>query len=246
MGNIISVISGKGGVGKSTLSCGLGMALTKLGSKVLLVDCDSKLRCLDLMLSTSKDSLFDLTDVLNGEADVSEAAVNVPSTFGLYVLSAARDDALSKNAGIFKDKMKSALEIYDYVILDCPAGIGPDFETATAASDRILVVSTPEPVSIRDAETAAKYAEKMGEASARLIINKMEYSLVKKGLYANADSMIDRTEVQLIGIVPYDMKAHKNAIIGAPTKKGRAADAFLRIARRIRGERIPLPKAKKI
>ncbi len=246
MGSIITVISGKGGVGKSTVSAGLGTALTTLGAKVLLVDCDSKLRCLDLMLSTSKESVFDLTDVINSEATVSEAAVSVEGTFGLYVISAARDDSLSDRADTFKEMMAKAKETYDFIILDSPAGIGGDFEAAVKAADRLLVVSTPEPVSIRDAETAAKQAERLGEAKARLIINRMDYALVKKGLYANADNMIDRTEVQLIGIVPQDVSAHKNAIIGVPTKKGRAAKAFLRIAKRLKGERIPLPKAKKI
>lgn len=246
MGSIITVISGKGGVGKSTVSAGLGTALTLLGSKVLLVDCDSRLRCLDLMLSTSQNSAFDLTDVINGEAEVSEAAVAVDGTFGLYVISAARGNSLSENADTFKQKMKNAAEIFDFIILDSPAGIGGDFEAAVKAADRFLVISTPEPVSIRDAETAAKQAERLGDARARLIINRMEYSLVKKGLYANADNMIDRTEVQLIGIVPQDTLAHKNAILGVPVKKGRAAGAFLRIAKRLKGERIPLPKAKKI
>lgn len=246
MGKIITVISGKGGVGKSTVSAGLGVALNKLGAKVLLVDCDSRLRCLDLMLSTTKDSLFDLTDIINGETDITSAAVQVEKTFGLYVLSAARDDSLVRGFEVFKEKIKQAAEIFDYIILDSPAGIGGDFESAVKTADSLLVVSTPEPVSIRDALTTAKTAQKLTDSPARLVINRMQYALVKKGLYVNADNMIDSTEVQLIGIVPFDEKTHKNAILGIPTKKGRAADAFLRISKRIRGERIPLPKAKKI
>lgn len=246
MGRIITVISGKGGVGKSTVSSGLGIALTRLGAKVLLVDCDSCLRCLDLMLSTSKDTAFDLTDVISGEAELTDAAVAVEGCFGLYVISAARDSALRENSSVFAQKMKSAKEIFDYIILDSPAGVGADFKAAALAADALFVVSTPEPVSIRDAETAAKKAEKLSGAKSRLIINRMDYKLVKKGLYANADNMIDRTEVQLIGIVPNDASAHKNAILGRPVVKGRAAKAFLRIAKRVRGERVPLPKAKKI
>lgn len=243
---VISVISGKGGVGKSTVSCGLGAALTTLGKKVLLIDCDSKLRCLDLMLSTNSRTAFDLTDVLNGECEMNEAAVAVENTYGLYVVSAPRDSIISENPSALKDAVEKAKELFDIIILDSPAGVGKEFEATVSSADLTLVVATPEPVSIRDAETAGMTAEGINPVETRLIINKLNYELVKKRLYANADNVIDGTKVQLLGIVPDDIKAHESAIKGTPLKKGRAARAFTRISRRINGEFVPLPKAKKI
>ncbi|MGN1080648.1 MAG: AAA family ATPase [Acutalibacteraceae bacterium] len=246
MGRVLSVTSGKGGVGKSTVTCGLGTALSRLGFRVLAVDCDSGLRCLDLMLSTSKDSAFNLADVISGEADISQSAVAVSEAPGLYVLSAPQYPEALNDLNGFKTAVRSGAESFDYVLLDCPAGIGKDFESVVSVSDGIMIAATPDPVSVRDAETAAERAGKLTNAPSRLIINRFDIKLVKKGLYLNIDKMIDGTAVRLIGVVPEDKAVHRSLIMGNPPAKGCAAKAFMRIARRIRGERVSIPKAKKI
>lgn len=246
MGKILAVASGKGGVGKSTVVCGLGAALAKSGKTVLLADCDSGLRCLDLMLSTSKDSAFNLADAVNGGASVSQCAVECEKLRGLFVLSAAYHPGALEETEKFKKAMREAAENYDYILLDCPAGIGREFESAVKASDGVFTVATPEPVSVRDAGTAARAAEKLSGVPARLIINRLDLGLVKKGIYFNADKIIDGVCARLIGVVPEDEKAHRSTVTGVPILSGRAAKAFCRIAGRVNGQKIAIPKPRKI
>lgn len=243
MGKIYAVTSGKGGVGKSTFSAGLSCAFAASGKRVLLIDMDAGLRCLDLMLGVSKSLVFDISDVLLGKS-LEDAVCTVKGFDRLDLLAAPQNEGMIDTFSLAAFAAEVA-GIYDAVIFDFPAGI--NFEHCTALPDTTthLVVVNPDVVCIRD---AAGVCERLSAFSdnVRMILNKFDISLIKSGVFANVDESIDRTGIQLVGIVPYCQSVMLAAAKGVPVKRGRAMKAFKRIARRLDGEKVRLPKPKKI
>ena len=232
----IVVASGKGGVGKTTLTVALGKALTAFGNRVLIIDCD-RLRSVDLLVGITKELVYDFGDVILGRCEAEQA---VYEQKGLCVISCPSD-----YGNITVDGMKKLVEHYDcdynYILFDAPAGIGEGLKLACAAAEKGIVVSTPDLVCVRSACTAAREMEKMGVPESRLIINRAHKKDIVKGRLLNVDKVIDSTQVQLIGVVPEDEKLKLGAMGGDIYKKRQLSyTAFSNIAKRICGQYIAL------
>lgn len=243
MGKVFGVASGKGGVGKSTFSIGLATAFCTLGYKTLLVDMDAGLRCLDLMLGVDESTVFDLSDVLMGR-NADEAIYRCEQTDGLYLMPAPASQGLIDAFSLTRLSNELAA-CFDRVIFDFPAGIDTELYSCMPADTLFLTVAVPDPVSVRDAAAVSRELEAV-KIGAGLIINRFSVksgtALGSKGI----DGIIDTAALRLVGIVP-EAKELSMLSIKHKIKKGtRAFEAFLRIARRLNGEHILLPKAKKI
>lgn len=243
MGSVFGVTSGKGGVGKSTCSVGLAYAFSSLGDKVLLVDMDEGLRCLDLMLGIDQTAVFDLSDVLTG-ADFDDAVYESPLKNGVYLIPAPSKTGMI-DAFSLKKFALSAAEKFDCVIFDFPAGIDFTFYEALPKNTLFITVAVPDPVSIRDAAAVADKLDNMSLKS-RLIINRFDYKQSRKYKLKNIDGIIDNTSLRLLGLVPDSDELLMFSMSHRLSKKGRSIKAFSRIANRLKGNNILLPKLKKI
>ena len=200
MSQVFAVTSGKGGVGKSTVSVGLAYAFLKLNKKVLIVDMDEGLRCLDLMLGVDKSAVFDLSDILMGK-EIDDAVYKVDGANGLYLIPAPAQ--IGKiDAFAFSVFAENAAALYDTVIFDFPAGMDFSLYGCLPKETLFLTVAVPDPVSVRD---AAAVSSRLNEIScpSRLIINNFTYSLVKRNLHRNIDDIIDGSGLQLVGVIPH-------------------------------------------
>ncbi|HHW45493.1 MAG TPA: septum site-determining protein MinD [Clostridiales bacterium] len=242
MGKLLVVTSGKGGTGKSTVAAGLSIALCSLGRKVLLIDMDQGLRCLDILLGVADTVVFDLYDVICGRKPLNAAVVRPVGVEGLDLLPAPiyREDI---EKGLFERIISEALGSYDYVILDSPAGLD---KSLFPAGSQALVVVNPDPVSVRSASYLNLFLEELGINPRLMVLNKFIYKYFKKGLYKNVDQIIDQTGLRLAAVIPYDEEVVVAAARGIPLQKGRAANAFFRLANRLEGNVVPLPNLKKL
>ena len=236
MAKKIVVASGKGGVGKSTFTVGVARALTALGNKVLIIDCD-KLRSIDLFLGVTAELVYDFGDVIKGNCE-PEAAIYKNKGIGVISCPLSYD-------GISADDMKTFVDYYDddynFILFDAPAGIDKGLELASAAADSGIVVSTPDLVCVRSACTAARELEKSGVDETRLVINRVDKKDVHKGRLLNVDKVIDSTMVQLIGVVPEDAKLRLGSMGGEIYKRSQISrGAFTNIAKRLCGYYIAL------
>ncbi len=243
MGKVLAVTSGKGGVGKSTVSVGLGFAFCKKGNRVLLVDMDEGLRCLDLMLGMDNATVFDLADILAGK-DIEDAVYTCNENESLSLIPApAKPDSVDPEE--FRKFAIKVRELFDVVIFDFPAGINLSLYGALPEDTRFLTVAVPDPVSVRD---AAAVGSQLGTLSfkSRLVINRFEYKQTLKFKHKNVDGIIDSASIRLIGIVPESEELTLLSLRHRLKRRGKAMAAFMRIADRIDGEKIHLPMLKKI
>lgn len=240
MRNILAVVSGKGGVGKSTCSLGIATAMARKGKRTLLIDLDCGLRCLDLMADVSENLVFDLGDVLKGRP-LSDAVLPVPRRHGLWLLAAPFENNDIDGEALARLLLSAD---YDYIILDMPAGT--DFPYIESISDIVdfIVVTCGDAVSVRDSGVAADYAARFG-GHCRLIINKYTRRNLKDGAYSGIDDIIDRSGCRLLGIVPFDDDCVRKPF-SIFHRKNKKVKAFSRIADRIYGYETPLPKVKRI
>ena len=240
MSETICIASGKGGTGKTSLSEGLSCCLAGLGRSVLVVDMDIGLRNLDLVLGMTDAALFDFTDVLLGRSSIQDAVTEHPEIPGLHFLAAPLglpDEEIKPEA--MKEFVRQAKEMFDYCILDCPAGIGEGFRQAASVADRAIVVCTPDQTSLRDAQMTRFALKEHGVEDIRLVVNR-----VRSGVHAmNMDEVIDRTGIQLLGAVPEDRFviacANKGELLFRHLKAP-AAKAYRNIAQRLLGSGVPL------
>lgn len=239
MAKKIVIASGKGGVGKSSVTAGLACALVSVGKRVLTVDCDVGLSSLDIMLGTDDDVLFNWGDVVLGRCELSQAVV--PSVKGPDLLCAPKLLNSDVNAERFKAAFGSALDEYDYVFFDAPAGIGEGLRLASAYADSAIVIATPDEISVRSSAAAARSLSDYGITSSKLIINRFNPKATIKGKLLNIDDVIDSTYLRLLGIVPQDLAVNFNLNRGKPLPPSSTAyRAFARIAGRLEGKRIKL------
>ena len=245
VGKVVVVTSGKGGTGKSTVSAGLGAALCKRGRSVLLIDLDEGLGCLDLLLSVTT-FVYDFGDLVHGNCEPQEAARQVDGCPGLWLMSAPSEVGTLDDAAALHTVLDDLSARFDYVILDSPAGVDRGFRTVLDARYHVIVVATPDPVSIRDAARVLQFLSAEGIAHRRLLMNQFRLQSFADGPFATLDDLIDGAGIQLIGVVPRDEQVLLAAIEGTPLTVGRAAESFTRIAARLDGENIPLPKLERI
>jgi len=240
MGKIIATTSGKGGVGKSTTAIGLAAAFCHLGNKVLLVDLDRGLGCLDLMLGIDDVAIMNLDDALKGTAigDVSYAC-KIPNLF----LVAAGQAVVEKSA--FKAFAKNVSSLFDVVIFDFPAGLDFELYSLLPASTLFLTVAVPDAVCIRDAAAVSFRLYELGLKS-RLIINRFSLKGVKQSSQKSIDGIIDAAGLRLLGLIPESKELNRLSSKHTIKKSSKGMEALLRIAARLSDEEIPLPKLKKI
>ena len=245
MGQIIAVVSGKGGTGKTSFTANVGMALAQLGHMTLCLDCDVGLRNLDIAMAMTDRAVMDFTDVMTGNCTLEEAAAAHPQQRKLFLLTAPTrigvgsidPEAFRKLAGDIRDK-------FDYCIVDAPAGLEAGFRLAVSAADRAVVVTTTESSSLRDAQRTAMELNSLPRSRVHLVVNRCRKKLLKS-LHQTIDDAIDSAGLPLLGVVPEDETMPLYAGRGVPlllTSNDCAAKAFRNIARRIDGRRTPLMK----
>lgn len=246
MSQICVVTSGKGGAGKSTVTAGLGYALSRHNGRVLLIDADAGLRSLDLMLGVSGTTMYDLSDVFAGNCEPVRAIYSSPVFQNVFVLPAPLRLEEMCSPDEMRALCRSLASYYDQVIIDCPAGLGPGFETAIAAADRALVVSTPDMVCARDAQILGHLLEER-QLKAHLIINRLRPNKVMDGSMPDVDEIIDTAGIQLLGIIPEDEEVAVACANARPLPSAcNAAICFGNIARRFMGESVSLARLEKM
>lgn len=246
MGQICVVTSGKGGAGKSTVTAGLGYALSRHNGRVLLIDADAGLRSLDLMLGVSNTTMYDLSDVFAGNCEPVRAIYSSPVFQNVFVLPAPLQLEEMCSPKEMRALCHGLATHYDQVIIDCPAGLGSGFETAIAAADRALVVSTPDMVCARDAQILGHLLEER-QLRSHLIINRLRPNKVMDGSMPDVDEIIDTAGIQLLGIIPEDEEVAVACANARPLPSDcNAAVCFSNIARRFMGASIPLAKLEKM
>ena len=245
MSRIIVVTSGKGGVGKTTVTANLGMTLAKMGHRVALVDGDFGLRNLDLLLGLENRVVYTAVEVLAGECRLDQALVRDKRQPGLVLLPATQN---RKAEMITPNHMKWMIgELapqFDFVLIDSPAGIEMGFKNAIAAAQEALIVTTPEISAVRDADRVIGLLEASNITPARLIVNRLRPSMVEASEMMSVDDVSEILAVQLIGVVPEDERVITSTNRGEPlvlesNNTSRAAQAFDNIARRLCGEKTP-------
>ena len=241
---VIVITSGKGGVGKTTTTANIGAALADKGHKVLLIDTDIGLRNLDVVMGLENRIVYDLIDVIEGRCRVSQALIKDKRCPNLVLLPAAQiRDKNDVSTDQMKELIFSLKESFDYILIDCPAGIEQGFKNAIAAADEAIVVTTPEVSATRDADRIIGLLEAAGIKNPRIVVNRLRIDMVKEKNMLSVEDILDILAVKLLGVVPDD----ENVVIS--TNKGEplvykgdslAAKAFKNIASRIEGVEVPL------
>lgn len=239
---VIVVTSGKGGVGKTTTSANVGTGLAKAGKKVCLIDTDIGLRNLDVVMGLENRIVYNLVDVVEGNCRVKQALIRDKKHPGLYLMpSAQTKDKTAVSPSQMMKVIDHLKEQFDYIILDCPAGIEQGFQNAIAGAKRALVVTTPEVSSIRDADRIIGLLEAAGINKMDLIINRLRIEMVKKGDMMSASDVVDILGIPLIGVVPDDENVVISTNQGEPLVGGSspAGLAYSNIVERVLGKEVP-------
>ncbi|WP_249870972.1 septum site-determining protein MinD [Oceanobacillus saliphilus] len=245
MGEAIVITSGKGGVGKTTTSANIGTALALMEKKVCLIDTDIGLRNLDVVMGLENRIIYDIVDVIQGRCKLKQALIKDKRFDYLSLLPAAQtSDKTAVTTNGMKEIVAELKQEYDYIIIDCPAGIEQGFQNAIAGADRAIVVTTPEKSSVRDADRIVGLLEKEDmKESPRLIINRIRSHMMKSGDMIDVDDIVQLLSIDLIGIVIDDDEVIKASNKGEPialSPNSKASIAYRNIARRILGETVPL------
>lgn len=241
MCEVIVITSGKGGVGKTTTSANIGTGLAKLQKKVVLVDTDIGLRNLDVVMGLENRIVYNLVDVIEGTCRYRQALIKDKNTPNLYLLpSAQTKDKSAVTPEQMKKLVEELKEEFDYVILDCPAGIEQGFQNAIAAADRALVVTTPEVSSIRDADRIIGLLQTNNIRKIDLIVNRIRMDMVKRGEMMSIDDVVEILAVDLIGAIPDDENIVISTNQGQPLvgDDSLAGRAYMNICRRVMGDNV--------
>ncbi len=238
MAKKIILASGKGGVGKSSLTAGLAISLCEIGLNTLVIDFDIGMGCLDLILASDDTGIFNWGDVLSGNCEPMTA---LRSTIGPKLLVAP----MSFDEAYTPDAVKNMIDVYDkefdYILFDAPAGVSGGFKLAAACADAGIIVSTPDEVCVRVGLYAGDTLHSLGIDDIKLIINRFNKRLTVQGHYLNIDEVIDATYLQLLGVVPEDKKLSYCSVTGMQSlENSKAKSAFHRIAKRLEGINVNL------
>ena len=250
MGTAIVITSGKGGVGKTTSTANIGTALALQGKKVCLIDMDIGLRNLDVILGLENRIIYDIVDVVEERAKLHQAIIKDKRfNDNLYLLPAAQNADKSSVSG---DQMIEIVDQlrpdYDYILIDCPAGIEQGFKNSIAAADSAIVITTPEISAVRDADRIIGLLEQTEMESPRLIINRIRQRMMQEGEVLDIDEITKHLSIDLLGIVFDDDSVIRSSNKGDPIvldPKNPASLGYRNIARRILGETVPLMSFKK-
>jgi septum site-determining protein MinD len=249
MGKVITITSGKGGVGKSTTTANIATALAKNGKKVIAIDFDIGLRNLDMILGLENRIVYDVVDVMEKRCNLAQAIIKDKRTNNLHFLPASQ----TKDKTVLdKDKVENLInelkKDFDYILIDSPAGIESGFEHSIYLADMALVVTTPEISSVRDADRVigiidakSKKAKLGEEVEKKIIINRIKPELVEKGEMLSTEDVLHILALDLIGIVPDDEEIVRSTNIGEPialNENSLVGEAYRRIAKRIENEEI--------
>ena len=249
MGEIITITSGKGGVGKSTVTANLAVGLAHKGKTVVAVDFDIGLRNLDMLLGLENRIVYDIIDVMNEKCNISQALINDKKSKNLFFLPASQT---SDKDALNKEKIRKLLlelkDRFDYVLLDSPAGIESGFEHAIFLADRALVISTPEVSAVRDADRVigimdakSEKAKNGKEIQKHLIVNRIKQDMVESGEMLSIDDVLNILAIPLIGIIPEDQDVITSTNRGEPiyyNDKSLASEALKRISTRVFGDEV--------
>lgn len=246
MGKIIAITSGKGGVGKTTVTANLGVALALTGKRVLLIDTDTGLRNLDMVLNFEDEVLYDVIDVVNGTYAAEDAWIKHKVYKSLYMLPASQT---KEKEELNKEGLKSLCDElknrFDYILIDCPAGIEYGFRCALYSAEEAIIVSVPDKAAMRDADKVAGIIESDYEniKNKWLLINRLIPEMSELGVVAGAEEMLFAVSVKLLGVIPEDPKVLINAYKGTlfvTDKRSLAGKAIKNMAERLQGSDIPL------
>jgi septum site-determining protein MinD len=242
-GRAITITSGKGGVGKTTVTANLAVALALLGRHVTAVDTDIGLRNLDLVLGMESRIIYDIVDVVEGNCHLYQALIRDKRLPGLHLLPASQTH---DKAVIAPEDMAAICQELkndnDFVLIDCPAGIEQGFRNAVAGADEVVIVTTPEVASVRSADRIIGLIETIGKGPGKLVINRIKPAMVKRGDMLDTFDLIEFLAIDLLGVIPEDENILVSANKGIPLAyeaDTRAGQAFHNIAHRLLGEEVP-------
>jgi septum site-determining protein MinD len=240
---VVTVTSGKGGVGKTTAAANIGVALASAGQRVVCIDADIGLRNLDVVMGLENRIVYDLVDVVEGRCKLRQAMIKDKRLPDLHLIPAAQ--TRDKTAVSPKDMQRLADEIrpdFDWVVIDSPAGIERGFRNAIAPADLVLIITNPEVSAVRDADRIIGLVEAEEKGPPKLIINRVKAEMVRRGDMLSTEDVLEVLAIQLIGVVPEDELVLVSSNQGMPAAldpKSRAGRAFRDIARRLNGEEVP-------
>ncbi|MBQ9757946.1 MAG: septum site-determining protein MinD [Clostridia bacterium] len=244
MSEVIVVTSGKGGVGKTTTTANIGVGLSLLGKKVVLIDTDIGLRNLDVVLGQENRIVYDLVDIVNGDCEPQKAAIKDKRFEGLFLIPAAQTtDKDAVTPAQMKELCEKLKKEYDFVVIDCPAGIEQGFKNAIAAADKAVVVTTPDVSAVRDADRIVGLLERSGICDHSVIINKIRPELVKRGNMLSVEEVLSMLSIDLLGVIPDDGDVIVAATKGEPVvceKKSLAGQGYRNICERLTGKDVHL------
>jgi septum site-determining protein MinD len=245
-GRVIVITSGKGGVGKTTASANIGVALANTGASVALVDMDIGLRNLDILMGLENRVVYNLVDVVEERCKLRQALVKDKRNPNLSLLPAAQTrDKTAVNAEQMKKLCLELKNTFDFVVIDCPAGIESGFQNAIAGAEEAIVIVTPEMSAVRDADRIIGLLEARKDEieQYRLVINRIRPAMVKNADMMSVEDVLEILSIKLLGVVPEDEEIIISTNKGEPvsgTDNTRSGLAFRNIARRLRGEDVPL------
>lgn len=241
--SVVTISSGKGGVGKTTTTANLAVALASSGQKVVCIDGDIGLRNLDVVMGLENRIVYDLVDVVEGRCRLRQAMIRDKRVPELYLIPAAQ--TRDKSAVSPSDMVRLCDDLradHDWIVIDSPAGIERGFRNALAPADLVLVVTNPEVSAVRDADRIIGLVEAEEKGPAKLILNRLNPSLARRGEMLTPEDVLELLAIELIGVVPEDENVVMSTNRGQPIvldPKSRAGQAFQNIARRLRGETVP-------
>lgn len=242
---VIVVTSGKGGVGKTTTVANVSTSLARMGYKVAVMDLDIGLKKLDLILGLENRVIYDIVQVIEGECTLKQALVKDKRFPELHMLPAAqtrnKDEITPEQVKILCDQMRPE---FDFIIIDCPAGIEQGFRNAIAAADKALVVTNPEVSAVRDADRIIGMLESAGFKDIKLIVNRIRPDMVRHGDMLSIEDLMEHLCIDLIGVVPEDKSVVVSTNRGEPiilNDRSMAAAAFNNVSRRLLGEQVDFP-----
>lgn len=242
MCEVIVIASGKGGTGKTTVCTALAAALARAKNRVLIIDCDSGMRGVDLMLGISDRLVYDIADVISGACEYTDALYKADGDFELYSIAAPlyADDEVSPS--LIKKFTQQVREEFDYILIDSPAGTGSGFYAAASAADRALVVVNAEPTSIRGCKNIGYRLRELKIFDCRLVINRFDKDrFFEMGLYRDLDEVIDNAGMRLIGLIPEDVRVIALSQRGALTNNwSQTSVIFDTIVKRLEGVDVPI------